>query len=107
MDVTVEFKMPARIRKKGRWFVSWCPPLDVYSQGRTAVEAEQNLIDALTSFLVSCYERGTLEAVLRQAGFSPAIKPRVRKAVSARRSLVTVALPFVIANRPHRTMASA
>lgn len=107
MDATVEFKLPARIGKKGKWFFSCCPPLDVYSQGPNAAAAEQNLIDALTSFLMSCYERGTLDSVLRQAGFVPAIKSRVRKSGAGSRGWVTVPLPFVIAGRANRALASA
>jgi predicted RNase H-like HicB family nuclease len=51
MDATVEFKLPTRIRKKGKWFISSCLPLDVHSQGAKRDEAERNLIDALASFL--------------------------------------------------------
>ena len=42
---------------------------DVFSQGRTKAEAEQNLADALYSFLDSCYEAGTLDKVLHEAVF--------------------------------------
>jgi predicted RNase H-like HicB family nuclease len=41
--------------------------LDVHSQGHTRDQAERNLKDALATFLLSCYERGTLEIVLREA----------------------------------------
>src|SRR5260370_28158812 len=71
MEVTIEFTLPARIRKKGRWFISSCRPLDVHSQGATRDEAQKNLVDALTSFFISCYERGTLDEVLRESGFVP------------------------------------
>ena len=67
MRIAMEFKVPARIRKKGKWFISSCPLLDVHSKGRTRGESERNLVDALTSFLISCYERGTLDEVLREA----------------------------------------
>jgi len=63
----MEFKVPGRIRKKGKWYISSCPPLDVHSQGHTRDEAEHNLVDALASFLISCYERGTLDEVLQGA----------------------------------------
>src|SRR5208282_2341122 len=65
MRASIELTLAARTKKKGKWFVSSCDVLDVHSQGRTRPKAEQNLRDALESFLVSCYERGTLEAVLR------------------------------------------
>ncbi len=67
MRIAMEFKVPARIRKKGKWFISSCPLLDVHSQGHTHDEAEHNLVDALSSFLISCYGRGTLGVVLREA----------------------------------------
>jgi predicted RNase H-like HicB family nuclease len=104
MHIGIEFRLPARIRKKGKWYVSSCPALDVHSQGRTKDEARQNLIDALVLFLESCFERGTLEEVLRAAGFA-----RRTARAGARRRLVkdeesvTVPLPFMI--RPRRSSA--
>jgi predicted RNase H-like HicB family nuclease len=103
----MEFKLPAQVRKKGKWFISSCKLLDVHSQGRTRGEAERNLEDALATFLLSCYERGTLEIVLREAGFVPAVgrQPKMKSAGRGRRE-VTVPLPFSIA-RVHSRLASA
>ncbi len=67
MGISIEFELPARIAKKGGWFILFRPLLDVFSQGHTREQAERNLIDALASLLTSCYERGTLDAVLREA----------------------------------------
>ena len=58
---------PRTSKKKGKWFISSCNLLDVHSQGHTREQAELNLKDALATFLLSCYERGTLEIVLREA----------------------------------------
>jgi hypothetical protein len=44
--------------------------LDVFSQGMTKEEAKRNLEDALKLFLISCHERGTLDSVLKECGFS-------------------------------------
>ena len=55
------------MKKKGKWLISSCNLLDVHSQGHTREQAERNLKDALATFLLSCYERGTLEVVLREA----------------------------------------
>jgi predicted RNase H-like HicB family nuclease len=104
MRATLEFTLPARIRKKGRWYISSCGVLDVHSQGRTRREAEQNLKDALASFLLSCFERGTLEDVFREAGFEP-VKPRADRAKRSLRpsNAVSVPLPFRIdAHLPSR-----
>ena len=108
MQASMEFKLPAQVKKKGKWFVSSCNLLDVHSQGHTREQAERNLQDALATFLLSCYERGTLEVVLREAGFVPGVGRRQSKSkTDARhRKEVIVPLPFSIA-RAHRRAASA
>ncbi len=73
MDNAIEitFHLPIRIVKKEQWHVASCPVLDVSSQGDSSVQAKYNLIEALTLFLTSCIERGTLNAVLAECGFRP------------------------------------
>ncbi len=98
MQVTLKMTVPARTRKKGKWFISSCDLLDVHSQGRTRDEAHRNLRDALASFLISCYERGTLDEVLRGAGFVAVRGQRSRYASMPRGSKpLTVPLPFRVA----------
>src|SRR5882724_10286593 len=81
MQASMEFKLPAQVKKKGKWFISSCNLLDVHSQGHTREQAERNLKDALATFLLSCYERGALEIVLREAGFVPAVgRPKSKTA---------------------------
>ena len=67
----VEFTVPAEVREEGAYYVSVCPPLDVYSQGDTEETALGNLAKALHLFIESCFERGTLEEVLKDSGFRP------------------------------------
>ena len=43
----VKLKLSAAVHREGEWFVSWCPELDVASQGRTVEEALSNLREAL------------------------------------------------------------
>jgi predicted RNase H-like HicB family nuclease len=107
MQASMEFKLPAQVRKKGKWVISSCNLLDVHSQGHTREQAERNLKDALATFLLSCYERGTLEVVLREAGFVPAVgrQPKLKSSVRGRKE-VTVPLPFSI-ERGHPRAASA
>lgn len=69
IDITLHF--PIQIIQKERWYVASCSMLDVHSQGDTAEQAQKNLFEALTLFLTSCFERGTLEAVLKESGFRP------------------------------------
>jgi predicted RNase H-like HicB family nuclease len=75
MRASLEFNLPARIARRGKWFISSCPLLNVHSQGHSRSEAQRNLVDALASFLTSCYERRTLNTVLRDAGFEPTSRP--------------------------------
>ena len=106
MQIGIEFRFPAKIRKKGKWYVSSCPSLDVHSQGHTKEEARRNLVDALVFFFESCFERGTLEEVLRHAGFVPAAAPIPAKGrVAKHEESVTVSLPFAI--RQRRAIAGA
>ncbi len=52
-------------------YVAGCEALEVYSQGDTRDQARENVQEALTLFVTSCYERGTLERVLLASGFTP------------------------------------
>jgi len=65
----IDIKLPIIIEKKEKWYVSSCHILDMYSQGDTENEAKNNIIEALTIFLQTCIEHGTIEAVLKDCGF--------------------------------------
>ncbi|CAN2039971.1 Type II toxin-antitoxin system HicB family antitoxin [Candidatus Magnetomoraceae bacterium gMMP-15] len=68
-NVRIDIKLPFKIIKQEKWYVSSCPIMDVYSQGETKEKAKNNLIEALTGFFISCIERGTLNDVLKECGF--------------------------------------
>ena len=67
MEISVQFKLqlPVKIKKRAKWFVASCTILDVHSQGETQAKAKKNLVEALSLFLISCFERGTLGTVLK------------------------------------------
>jgi predicted RNase H-like HicB family nuclease len=69
----VEFslKLPFKVTKRPKWFLASCPILDVHSQGETQEAAKKNLVQATSLFLISCFERGTLDEVLKKCGFTP------------------------------------
>jgi predicted RNase H-like HicB family nuclease len=64
--VTFTLNMPIKIKKKENIYVSSCPVVDVWSQGFSEKEAKDNLIEAVRLFLTTCYEMGTLDAVLKE-----------------------------------------
>lgn len=81
--VSVRVRLCAHIGKdKPGIYVSYCPALDLYSQGATAKEARANIIAAMQLFIESCFERGTLRDALRECGFRLAGEksPRKRRA---------------------------
>ena len=90
--VQLEFTVPAEVREEGAYFVAGCPPLDVFSQGETEELALANLAEALQLFVESCYERGTLETVLKDCGFMPDDDSSRSK---ENRRMVRVPLPLV------------
>lgn len=82
MQTIIEFKLPFKIKKDNGWYVSSCSIIDVHSQGKTIKKAKENLGEALSLFLVSCFERGTLSEVLRESGLRPLHKaPRTPKRI--------------------------
>ena len=74
MRIELTAKLPIQIARKEKWFLASCPALDVMSQGETEEQARANLAEALTLFLRSCIERGTLDAVLKQCGFTSVVE---------------------------------
>ena len=107
-EVTFTVNLPYQVRKEGKWDSSSCPALGVHSQGPTQKKAEENLIEALQLFLVSCYERGTLDQVLRDSGFVPlhrSTRARRRSSKTTPKTL-RVPLPFIV-DRPREELCPA
>ena len=95
MRVTFNVVVPVRVKKEGRYFISSCPALKVSSQATTEKKAKSNLIEAVSLFLVSCYERGTLDQVLKECGFVPAHDKKSKKRRrEPQGETITVPLPF-------------
>lgn len=69
--VNITLRLEASFTQEDGWCVASFPALDVSSQGRTKDEAERNLIEATQLFLESCFERGTLDEVLKGCAFVP------------------------------------
>ncbi|MEN6438185.1 MAG: hypothetical protein ABFD97_06345 [Syntrophobacter sp.] len=74
LKMTLTARLPIQITKKPKWFVASCPAFDVASQGETEELAKKNIAEALTMFLRSCVERGTLDAVLKECGFCSVVE---------------------------------
>lgn len=102
--ISFHIKLPAKITKRKKWYLASCPVLDVHSQGETQDKAKGNLIDAVNLFLVSCLERNTLDAVLKECGFTVAVSPpRKRKPVVSQEKYIDVPIPFWVKPTHHRS----
>ncbi|MBW1729791.1 MAG: hypothetical protein JRH08_03785 [Deltaproteobacteria bacterium] len=99
MEVTVQFnaRLPIKVRKRKNWYLASCPVFDVHSQGETERKAKKNLAEALSLFLISCFERGTLDQVLKDCGFKPAHPVTgPQKTVRPGEDYINVPLPFIV-----------
>lgn len=90
-----EMKVPAEIFQDGPVYVSCCPTFDVYSQGDTEEEAKKNLVEALTGFIITCFEMGTLSEVLKSSGFSPTEKLEPEEPEDQGGNFINIPLPFM------------
>ena len=75
MKIELTVKLPIQITKTDGWFLACCDALDVMTQGETEEQARVNIAEALHLFLRSCIERGTLDAVLKECGFTAVVAP--------------------------------
>lgn len=73
-QIDIHFSLQAAIREDRQTtsFVAYCPTLDLYSAGRTRIDAKKALTGAAVMYVRICYERGILGRLLKQKGFSAA-----------------------------------
>ena len=105
--VSFHIKLPAKITKRKKWYLASCPVLDVHSQGATENQAKRNLVEALSLFFISCLERNTLDAVLKNCGFSVAHLPYPRKPVISGKDYIDVSIPFLVSRSHHNSACHA
>lgn len=99
--ITIRLSVPIETFQEGSIHVAGCKPLQVYSQGTTPDEARKNVKEALSLFLVSCLERGTLESVLRDSGFTPDLPSESMEAEDEPETMVHVPLPLISHGQAH------
>jgi len=91
-----ELKVPVEVYKGSTAFIARCPIFDVSSQGKTPVEAKKNLVDALILFVTTCFERGTLDAVMKECGFKPRKASAGKLRLKKDQEILSVPLPFMV-----------
>jgi predicted RNase H-like HicB family nuclease len=69
MSIEIKVRFPVALHAEGDDIIAYIPLLNIASTGATKDEALANVVEALKVWVVSCYERGTLEAALKECGF--------------------------------------
>jgi len=102
MKVSIQFNanLPVKVTRRQKWFLASCPVLDVHAQGETEKGAKDHLTEALSVFLASCFERGTLDAVLKDCGFKAVASgsPQRLKPNIPSSDYINVPIPFLVNN---------
>lgn len=83
MQLEVNFRLQAvfKLDDATNLFVSYCPALDIYSQGRTENEAKAAMRSAITLFVKYQYKRKKLDDLLNDRGFEPVEREAMESAV--------------------------
>ena len=74
-------------------YIAYSPVFDVSTQGETHEEAKENLKEALTAFIATCYDQGSLFDVLKESGLMPTPE------FSGNQDLINIPLPLVMNKR--------
>lgn len=70
LKLTASLKGAVRWDDQAKVFLSFCPALNIYSQGLSEDEAREALESTMRLYIETCIERGILEQILRRAGFN-------------------------------------
>jgi predicted RNase H-like HicB family nuclease len=83
----LDIKIGVQIIKEDGVFVAQAPALELCTQGDTYEEAEEMLSEMIYIFFEECVEKGTLEEVLTDCGWTKT--PRKREWVPPSREILT------------------
>ncbi len=107
---TITMNLPVKFEEgeNPEIIIASCPLLDVWTQGRGLEEAKKNIAEALNLFVISCLERGTLEAVLKECGFAPDQRKAPKRAPPleeppAYDEYIDVQIPYTSSDPKNRT----
>ena len=65
----MKIQFTSQIFREGRMFVAHSPELEVSSCATTEAKAEKNLLEAVRLFLEEAEKKGSLDQILKEAGF--------------------------------------
>ncbi len=65
----MKIQFTTQIFHEGKMYVAYSPDLDVSSCATTETKAQKNLLEAVRLFLEEAEKKGSLNQILREAGF--------------------------------------
>ncbi|HAF15763.1 MAG TPA: hypothetical protein DHU55_01015 [Blastocatellia bacterium] len=65
----MKIQLTSQIFHEGKMYVAYSPELDVSSCATTKAKAQRNLLEAVRLFLEEAEKRGSLDQILKEAGF--------------------------------------
>jgi predicted RNase H-like HicB family nuclease len=69
MGEKMKLKLTEELWKEGNMYVSYCPELDIASCGESVDQAKRNLKEVILINLEEARKLGTLDSLLKDAGF--------------------------------------
>lgn len=82
-------RLPVRYSHEGGAVIAHSPGIDVASHGPSKQAAHAALVEAMQLWFISCFERGQLDAALKECGFAS-----IPAAVDASVDMIDVPVPF-------------
>lgn len=70
MKSSISYALPVTIFREGAYFIAYSPALDLSSAGKSTKEAKRMFAEAVDSFFEELSEAGTLNAVLKDLGWT-------------------------------------
>ncbi len=70
MKSPASYSLPMTIFREGAYFVAYSPALDLSSAGKTTKEAKRMFAEAVDVYFEELVEMGTLNAVLKDLGWT-------------------------------------
>ena len=80
--MNIRLFLTSKIWKEDKYYIAYNPELDVASQGRTFEEAQLMLKNAVSLFIETAKDMGTLNSILKEAGFVKKEKRWVSPSIS-------------------------
>lgn len=68
-STTMTVSLPIQSKSESKYFVYYCPALDLWSVGKTREEAERDLIQSLQFLLERCSKYDSIDKIMSDCGY--------------------------------------